>query len=155
MPKELSIEIVPVDGSFAEVLAAIHDQSFDQPWDAAALRRLLEAPAAVALQAVDLDIGKTVGFVLAFAAAGEAEILSIAVAPLERKLGIGLQLLDRLIDDLKEAGATKLFLEVAADNAPARGLYRRRKFIETGRRKGYYIAGDGIPMDAINLALEL
>lgn len=155
MPKDQLVEIVPVDGSFADALAAIHDQSFDQPWDAAALHRLLEAPAAVALQAVDLDRGVTVGFVLAFAAAGEAEILSIAVQPSDRKLGIGGELLDRLISELKEAGCTRLFLEVAADNEPARGLYRTRKFVETGRRKGYYVKDGGQVTDALTLALEL
>ena len=155
MPKPRLIEIAPVDGSFADVLAEIHDQSFAESWDAAALHRLLEAPAAVALQAVDLDQAKTVGFVLAFAAAGEAEILSIAVAQDQRRHGIGGQLIDQLISQLRDDGTTRLFLEVAADNLAARGLYRQKKFSETGRRKGYYVSETGEATDALMLALEL
>jgi ribosomal protein S18 acetylase RimI-like enzyme len=38
----------------------------------------------------------------------------------------------------RERGARKMFLEVRVSNAPARALYRRLGFVETGRRKNYY-----------------
>jgi ribosomal-protein-alanine N-acetyltransferase len=52
-------------------------------------------------------------------------------------------------------GATRLFLEVADDNAAALALYARAGFSEAGRRPGYYARPDGGRQDALILALNL
>jgi ribosomal-protein-alanine N-acetyltransferase len=52
-------------------------------------------------------------------------------------------------------GATRLFLEVADDNAAALALYARAGFSEAGRRPGYYARPDGVRQDALILALNL
>ena len=58
----------------------------------------------------------------------------------------------------RRAGAESLFLEVAADNAPALALYRGLGMVEIGRRKGYYpaSAGAGAPRrDALTMRWDI
>ena len=70
-----------------------------------------------------LEIGKgsagPVGFVLARLAAGEAEILTLAVARSHRRDGLGWQLMDAVLRELHAQRAEALFLEVDETNAGA------------------------------------
>lgn len=52
-------------------------------------------------------------------------------------------------------GATRLFLEVAEDNAAARALYDRLGFEPAGRRPRYYSRPNGPAVDALLLVLIL
>ena len=54
-----------------------------------------------------------------------------------------------------QAGAVRLFLEVAEDNAAARALYDRAGFRPIGRRKAYYARPDGGRTDALVLGRDL
>jgi ribosomal-protein-alanine N-acetyltransferase len=117
-------------------LAELHATGFLESWSADALNRLLASPGVFALIA-DHD-GQTAGFVMAREAAGEAEILTIAVAPASRRAGLGRALVAAAALRAAEMGATSFFLEVATGNVAARGLYTGLGFAEAGRRKGYY-----------------
>jgi [ribosomal protein S18]-alanine N-acetyltransferase len=149
------ITIVPIGPDDAASMAPIHAASFAEAWTESALARLLKAEVAHAFGAFSGYARTPVGFVLAFAAAGEAEILTIAVAEQDRRSGIGGKLLRTLEEHLADAGIERLFLEVSADNAAAYGLYRRHGFVETGRRKGYYERPNAPSVDALTLALTL
>ena len=59
-----------------------------------------------------------------------------------------------LFSSAAAAGAARLVLEVATDNAPALALYRRRGFVRIGVRKAYYKRPDGA-IDAEIMALDL
>lgn len=78
------------------------------------------------------------GFVLARLAAGEAEILSLAVAPARRRSGLGRMLMESVLRKLHAERAEALFLEVEENNRPALALYRRLGFRQAGQRPGYY-----------------
>ena len=82
-----------------------------------------------------------IGFILSRIAAGEAEILSVAIAPAWRGRGLARPLLDLHLRRLAGLGARAVFLEVDEHNAPARALYRRAGFSDVGRRKSYYQSG--------------
>ncbi len=128
--------------------AAIHAQCFPDAWSEIALDQLL------ATQGTFL-LGHATGFVLARVAAGEAEILTLAVAPRARRRGTATALVEAAAAHAYGLGATEVFLEVAADNLPARTLYGRLGFAEAGLRKGYYSAGRDTPADALILRKAL
>lgn len=131
-----------------DALAALHAEAFDAPWDAAALRSLVDRPGAVL--EVDPD-----GFVLLQVAGDEAEVLTLAVRLAARRRGLARALLARASAGAAARGANRLFLEVAEDNAAARSLYASLGFGEVGRRPRYYARGDGARIDALLLALNL
>lgn len=128
--------VVPFHGDAAP-LAALHAASFPDPWDAKAITDLLATPGTFAFHAPD-------GFVMARVAAGEAEILTLAVAPHARGKGLGRALLQAAINQARVDGATTMFLEVGADNPAARALYASLGFTKVGDRKGYYQGRDAL-----------
>jgi len=130
-----------------EALAALHGRCFTtpRPWSAAEFAGFLADPL------VFLLVEGDAGFLLGRAVAGEAELLTIAVVPEARRLGLGRRLVSRFLYQARLRGAESAFLEVAADNAAARGLYDRSGFLEVGRRRGYYRSPDGRVIDALVL----
>lgn len=146
------LDIVPIGPTEAAAMAPVHAASFDEAWSETALARLLRADAARGFGAFSGYQRRPIGFVVAFQAADEAEILTIAVTPAYRRRGVAARLLRTLDEQLAEEGVERLFLEVAADNSAAYGLYRRLGFAETGRRKGYYLRPGQDPVDALTLA---
>jgi [ribosomal protein S18]-alanine N-acetyltransferase len=139
----------------AAAIAAIHRELFDPPWERDGLRRLLELTAVRAFVAEAGPGQMLAGFVLGRVAADEAEILSIGVAPAWQRRGLGGQLAVELAASLVRSGVQRLFLEVAADNAPALALYLRQGFRSVARRKGYYERRDEPAADALVLAKTL
>ena len=129
-------------------LAALHAEAFDAPWDAAAFMVLLGQAGVHLAEAPG-------GFILVRTAADEAEILTLAVRPADRRHGLGTGLVSRGVADAVAHGATRLFLEVAEDNKAALALYRGAGFVEAGRRPRYYARADGSRTDALILALNL
>ena len=123
----------------AAAIAALHAASFNRGWSEDEFYRLLTDRNVVAHRIV---IGRTfVGFIISRLAAGEAEILSVAITPRWRGRGLARPLLDLHLRRLAGLGVGAVFLEVDEQNAPANALYRRAGFYEVGRRKGYYDGG--------------
>ncbi|RUP08933.1 ribosomal protein S18-alanine N-acetyltransferase [Hyphomicrobium sp.] len=140
----------------AEEIAALHTKLFDPPWDAAAIKSLLEHPAATSLIAVAGGQKKSViAFVIGQLAADEAEILSIGVSPDWQRVGLATGLLEGLSRAARRGGAKRIFLEVAEDNAAGLALYRKLGFVEAGRRKRYYERPGSTRVDALTLVLVL
>lgn len=127
------------------VMAALHARAFERPWSAADIATLLQNPSAFALIA---SAGDAQGFVLAWAAAGDAELLTVAVVPEARRRGVGVSLVSAAGVAALVRGAATMHLEVAEDNAAARALYAKLGYAEAGRRPGYYAATIG-RVDAI------
>lgn len=127
------------------VMAALHARAFERPWSAADIATLLQNPSAFALIA---SAGDAQGFVLAWAAAGDAELLTVAVVPEARRRGVGASLVSAAGVAALVRGAATMHLEVAEDNAAARALYAKLGYAEAGRRPGYYAATIG-RVDAI------
>lgn len=129
-------------------LADVHARAFAQGWDDASLKSLMSGPGVAAHVAEDREI---CGFILTRIAADEAEVITIAVGPDRRRQGLASRLLERAVAHMVRLGAARMFLEVAAQNLPARNLYEKYGFREVGRRKAYYDDGD----DALVLAVDL
>ena len=100
------------------------------------------------------DSTSPVAFALCRLAADEVELLLCATSPAWRRQGLGMELLSRVMEQCKQRGAGKLFLEVRASNVNALTLYRKAGFREDGRRPGYYHTISGDRIDAITLSLQ-
>jgi ribosomal-protein-alanine N-acetyltransferase len=145
------LTVTSVAAAHAEVLAVLHAAAFAHPWTAKALGQLIDTGA----EALLAQLGdQPCGFILVRHAAGEAEILTIAVLPDQQGGGIGRALLQAARRRLEASGVQELWLEVAEDNAPARSLYSRAGFELLGRRRGYYETAEG-RIDALVLRLKL
>lgn len=141
----------PLTSSLAAVLAALHGACFATAWDADEVAALAAMPGAY-VGVIEAEPERVAGFVLARVAADEAEIITICVHPAGRRRGLGHALLAFAQTRAAAAGATRLFIEVAADNAAALALYRAAGFQEAGRRRAYY-ADSG--QDALVMCLPL
>ncbi|MFA4899368.1 MAG: ribosomal protein S18-alanine N-acetyltransferase [Brevundimonas sp.] len=129
-------------------LAALHAQAFAAPWSADTFADLLSQPGMLAVSEPD-------GFILIRTVVDEAEILTLAVVPSARRHGLGRRLVEEAAVAAVQAGATRLFLEVADDNIAARGLYEGAGFDPIGRRKAYYASADGSRTDALVMSRDL
>lgn len=137
--------IEAADESAAALLAELHALAFPRPWRADEIAKLLQNPTTFALIS---RAEEAQGFVMAWAAAGDSEILTVAVVPQARRKGVGAALVTSAGVAALVRGAASMHLEVAEDNAAARALYAKLGYEEAGRRAGYYAADDG-RVDAI------
>ena len=94
---------------------------------------------------------KIIGFAALRAAAGNAEVLNVAVLPDCGGKGVGFALLSHVLEELKKSGSWRISLEAAQDNGPALALYRKAGFTPLGRRKDFYGPG----RDAVVLGVEI
>ncbi len=123
----------------AAAIAAVQAVSFQRGWGEDEFRSLLLDRNVVCHRSL---MGRSlIGFILSRLVAGEAEILSVAIAPGWRGRGLSRPLLDLHLRRLAGLGARTVFLEVDEKNAPAGRLYRRAGFYDVGRRQGYYEGG--------------
>lgn len=148
--------VVPAGIEAAQAMARLHEEDFIRPWTDGEFLQLLKQETVFAFLACQEGKGSAqpAGFVLARLAAGEAEILTIAVARAFRRRGIGRLLMDAVMRKLHGERAESLFLEVDETNAAAIALYRRFGFRKVGERKAYYEAGNGRRNSAIVMRVD-
>jgi ribosomal-protein-alanine N-acetyltransferase len=127
----------------AHLLAALHRDCFQRPWDETAMAQFASAPGTLCLIGSVSDGGSSVagGLLIARKADDEAEILTFGVVPPCRNKGLGRALLQTAVEHLRASGARRLFLEVEDGNDAALRLYRRFGAEAVGRRQGYYDHG--------------
>ena len=149
-PEPMLTEAGPHD---AAALAALHGASFRRGWSEDEFERLLLDRSMLAHRAT---LGqRPVGFIISRVAAGEAEILSVAVARAQQGRGLARRLLDLHMRRLAGLGVRTIFLEVDDDNTPARRLYARSAFRQVGRRDGYYARPGSLAGTALVLRRDL
>ncbi len=145
------MQVVPAAAATAGVLAAMHHEAFapGDRWSGDAIALLLGLPGHFALLAE--HGGQPRGFAMGRVAAGEAEVLTLAVRPSLRRMGTGRALMQGLMREAARRGAGVLFLEVAEGNLAAQALYLALGGQQAGRRRRYYPDGS----DALVLRLPL
>ena len=134
-----------------EAVSAIEKRAYPFPWSPGIFRDclraghhcwLLESPQVL------------LGYGVLSAAAGEAHLLNLCIAPEHQGHGHGRRLLARMIDLARWNRAAQVFLEVRPSNPRAIALYREYGFNEIGLRPNYYPSSKGRE-DAIVMAMEL
>ncbi|MBP2620635.1 ribosomal protein S18-alanine N-acetyltransferase [Streptococcus panodentis] len=115
--------------SLYQILSDVYQVS---PWSAEQLEKDLCAETALYFLAE--EAGAVIGFLALQVTAFEAEVLQIAVRQAYQGRKIATALFENLPAD------RDIFLEVRESNCPALLFYKKEKFKEIARRKGYYHA---------------
>lgn len=140
------------------VLEEIHAASFPFGWSADEFAAFNSQPGVVTLVARRANLwasARPVGFLLARTAADDAEILTIAVHPRQRRSGVAHELVAVLLRTLYVDRIRSVCLEVDPDNRAAVALYRKFGFREVGAREHYYRRQPGDSARALVMRLEL
>lgn len=133
------VELRAAQPDDSEWISELEELSLPNPWSADAVRETLREPAVSSWIA---ECGETaVGFLVGRFAGDEGEILRLAVDPAWRRGGIGGELVARFLLQARNRGTRSVFLEVRAENLPARRLYERLGFELMGLRAGYCFDG--------------
>lgn len=140
------------------VMETAFDPAFGEAWTRRQVGDALTLPNTHYLLAgpdgEDPGDGDAAGFLMSRGAAGEEELLLIAVSPDARRRGVGRALLQRFTNAARERGHLRLFLEMR-DGNPAEHLYRDFGFEPVGRRRNYYRGARNGPIDAITYARSI
>ena len=136
-PDRPALRIRPLLESDLGQVTAIEEACFATPWSERTFRNLLRRPDAVLFSAVD-EGERVAGYAAVWFVGREAELGDLAVAPGDRRRGIGGELVEAVLGEARRRGVVQIFLEVREGNQSAQGLYRSRGFEIVGRRRGYY-----------------
>ncbi len=127
------------------LMSAAFDPRYGEAWTRNQCMGVLAMPGVRLTLALVDDV--PAGFAMVRSVADEAELLLLAVDPVQRRRGIATALLRAVIAEAQAAGIADLHLEVRAGN-PAVGLYTAQGFAKVGERRGYYRGRTGQSFDA-------
>jgi [ribosomal protein S18]-alanine N-acetyltransferase len=145
--------VEPATPADAPRLAQVHGACFHRGWGESEFDSMLAETNTLVHR---LRLGrKTVGFAVSRIGADEAEILSVAIDPRCRGLGLSRNLLLTHLGYLAGRGVRTIFLEVEENNRPALRLYKRAGFAVVGRRERYYQEQGGEQLNALLMRRDL
>ncbi|RWX76834.1 N-acetyltransferase [Neorhizobium lilium] len=151
-------EIVPMKVEDCVEISELHGQRFPRRWNDGEFQNLLLQGGVFGFAARQTNaffsqpLG---GFVLSREAAGEAEILTVAVGEKFGRQGLGWRLMQAALREASSRGAESMFLEVEAANEAAVRLYGKLGFHTVGERPAYYKAADGTRSSALVMSRVL
>jgi ribosomal-protein-alanine N-acetyltransferase len=125
--------------------------SYAYPWSLGNFADSLSAGYSMWVHEAD---GIIIGYYAMMAAAGEAHLLNLTIAPEWRRHGLGRDLLEHCQARACDHRAASLFLEVRTSNTAAIALYHSSGFVDLAVRRGYYPAHEGRE-DALIMKKEL
>jgi ribosomal-protein-alanine N-acetyltransferase len=139
----------------APIVSAIDHASFSLPWpERSFLYEIRENEHSLPLVAETTSPdGKVeiIGFIVVWLIVDEVHIGSIAVDEKFRRKGVGEVLVRSALNEARQKGAVKAYLEVRAGNTSARQLYEKLGFGMDGIRTRYYQDNHE---DAVLMSLE-
>lgn len=114
----------------------IEAESFPHPWSEAEFRRAVRHRNVIGMVAESGD--RVVGYMIYRLENDELVVLNFAVAPEWRRLGIGCQMVERLVGKLSGQRRTALTLVVGEWNLAAQLFFRRQGFLAESVLPGHY-----------------
>ena len=149
----MQLSITQALASDAPQLAALQAQALPPGWPAADIAASCGDANRIVLKA--MAGGGLLGFAILQWAAGEAELLSIAVAQEARRRGAASLIMKAVLGICREKPVSRVYLEVAEGNRAALKLYGRLGFCVVGRRRNYYQAATPVPETALVMRLDI
>ncbi len=123
----------------AALFAALEAADRPYPWSEASFISANDVPSTMLVWE---ESEKVFGYAALQVVDEEAYLTNLMVPPPLRRCGIGGELLQKVMMWAREKSATRLLLDVAANNAPAVRLYERFGFRLLERRTGAYPRGE-------------
>jgi len=151
-------EVVPIEIADCAEISELHGQRFPRRWSDGEFQNLLLQHSVfgfVARQTNAFFSRPLGGFVLSREAAGEAEILTVAVHEKFGRQGLGWRLMQAALREAAARGGESMFLEVEAENRAAVQLYRKLGFEKVGERPAYYTGPGGTRSTALVMSRVL
>lgn len=154
--RKAQFEIFAAEADDCRNLSKLHSERFYRGWSAGEFHSLLGQSSVFGFTArITNGAAGLGGFVLAREAAGEVEILAVAVSDKYPRQGLGWRLMLAALRETRARGGETIFLEVDNGNAAAIGLYRKLGFNKVAERKSYYDDGRGNKSTALVMRLDL
>ena len=131
--------------------------SFPQPWSPGLFLHELKVPfSKTILACLPNGSGELLGYICRWLVGDEVHILNLAVRPERRSGGVGSALVELVVREAEERGASMITLEVRRENTAAIALYSSFGFTERGVRRNYYGRGqDAIIMSRASAPAQL
>lgn len=139
-------------GVVETIMGEAFDPRFGEAWTRTQCLGIMSMPG-VWLTLANLD-GHPAGFALSRRIVDEAELLLLATLPGVRRRGVAAALLRSVLTEARDAGATRLHLEVREGNDAIK-LYRASGFAKVGERRNYYRGSDGTAFHAFTYSRDI
>ena len=130
------VTVREMKASDVEAVSEIEHEAFSMPWSSEDFLEMVEAE--YAHYYVAESNGRIVGCCGVRNLMGEGEITNVVVAASYRRQGIGRQMLEYLLREVKTLGIGDCTLEVRVSNTPAIRLYESLGFHGEGVRPRFY-----------------
>ncbi|MCL7462756.1 ribosomal protein S18-alanine N-acetyltransferase [Pseudomonas sp. NW5] len=145
-----AIRFRPMTAADLDAVLKIEYAAFSHPWTRGIFTDALQSYECWLMFEGDQQVGHgVINLIL-----DEAHLLNITIKPQSQGRGLGLRLLEHLMQRARARGGNECFLEVRASNQSAYRLYERFGFNEIGRRRDYYPLAGGRE-DALIMACPL
>jgi len=145
----MSMLIRLLDASDLDAVMEIEAASFVEPWSRSLFTEEIAQPTRRYLIALE---GETVcGYGGIMLVGEDAHLVTLAVAPGHRELGVASRLMVDLVETARDHGVRHLTLEVRESNEAALELYRKFGFKPAGLRQAYYTTEDAVVMWATDI----
>ncbi len=138
MTLQTKLEFVKFLDSDLPQIMPIENQIYPNPWSEKVMSDCIKA-GYQCIKGIDPDHpGTIMCYAVMMVGYQETNLLNIGVNPEFNRMGLGSQLLQRLLLISRINHAKNLWLEVRASNQAALGLYKKFEFKKVGLRKNYY-----------------
>lgn len=114
----------------------IEQQSFEFAWTEEDFLCCLRQRNCIGMVAEHQE--RIVGFMIYELLKSQLHVLNFAVAPWARRMGIGGQMIDKLVHKLAQQRRTEIRLEVREGNLPAQLFFKSHEFAATNVLRGHY-----------------
>lgn len=124
--KEIRVAVTCITAPSIHEIVQIETASFDFPWSGQDFEKCLYQGNCVGMVAKYRN--QVVGFMIYELYKTRIHLLSFAVDPIYRRMGIGTQMVASLVSDLTPSRLNKIILEVRETNLPAQLFFRSCEF---------------------------